>query len=90
MQEQMNIKRAMCIIISLIAVSLFSVPTFATCNHNWAYDYQDIEETTGDRHVYINHYYCTECSETKDEKEYEKHQWMSNINAMMKGSADLR
>ena len=61
-------RRVMMLIISLIAISLFSVPTFAACDHNWVYDYQDIEETTGDRHVYINHQYCTECIETKDEK----------------------
>lgn len=81
-------RRVMMLIISLIAISLFSVPTFAACDHNWVYDYQDIEETTGDRHVYINHYYCTECSETKDEKEYEKHQWIESSREINPYSKD--
>lgn len=81
-------RRVMMLIISLIAISLFSVPTFAACDHNWVYDYQDIEETTGDRHVYINHYYCTECSETKDEKEYEKHGWMESGRDINRYSKD--
>ena len=47
---------------------LFSMPVFASCNHDWQLNYETCEDgTDGRHHVVSSHYTCENCGKQKTE-----------------------
>lgn len=56
---------------------LFSMPVFASCNHDWQLNYETCEDgTDGRHHVVSSHYTCENCGKQKTETtKSDEHSW---------------